>query len=92
MESYRHVFLLVVHRLFAEHLESGGSVQKSCSLMSLEVLVLREFLKSHSRTKESYLLFLKDLELFEGLSSADWLCMSWIEPPSMRPIFEVLSI
>jgi hypothetical protein len=23
MESYRHVFLLVVHWLFAEHLESG---------------------------------------------------------------------
>jgi hypothetical protein len=28
MDSYRHVFLLVVRRSFAEHLESGGSVQK----------------------------------------------------------------
>jgi hypothetical protein len=26
MDSYRHVFLFVVHWLFAEHLESGGSV------------------------------------------------------------------
>ncbi len=51
-----------------------------------------EFLKSQSRTRESYLLLLKDLELFEGLSSTDCLCMSRIEPASMHPIFEVLSI
>jgi hypothetical protein len=28
---------------------------------------------------ESYLLLLKDLEPFEGLSSADCLCISWIQ-------------
>jgi len=40
-------------------------------------------------TRESYLLLLKDLELFEDSPSTDCLCMSRIEPPSMRPVFEV---
>jgi len=39
--------------LFAEHLESGGSVQKSCSLMSLEVLVLIESSWNHIPERRS---------------------------------------
>jgi len=58
--------------------------------MWLAVLV-REFMKSHSRTKESYLLLLRTSNHFER-SSADFLCIGWIEPPSMRQIFEVLCI
>lgn len=48
-------------------------------------------MKSHSRTKESYFLLLRTSNHFERFS-ADFLCIGWIEPPSMRQIFEVLCI
>jgi hypothetical protein len=86
MDSYRHVLLFGVHWLFAEHLESGGSVQK-IALQCHMKCYFWEFLKSHSRTRESYLLLLKDLELFEGLSSTDCRCRSRIEPPLYAPYF-----
>jgi hypothetical protein len=59
--------------------------------MALEVYVLR-VAEIVFQNEGSYLLVLKYLELFEGLSSTNCLCISRTRPSSMREVDEVLSI
>jgi hypothetical protein len=77
---------LVVNCLFAERVESDdGSIQYVAFQCDLQFL-FREFMKSHSRTKVSYLLLLRTSNHFERFS-ADFLCIGWIDPLSMRQNF-----